>query len=838
VRRHAPESRTPRAAVGEALRTPGAALDPATRAGAERRLGHDLAAVRVHADARAAATAVELGADAYTFGPHVVFAPGRDADGPLLAHELVHVAQQDAGPGVAPERVSAPSDAAEQEAERLARAPAPPRRRVRGVVLRQRPARRRAPDPAPLATPEVAAEFLADMVRFVQGARAFAREVLARPLAGTTADAARRRAHASLNQTRLREMLRNARAVLDAQLSVRGTGTAATPVRLGLLRVMEEIRQAAAEALTISAGMDQTTAEAEQRRHAELTAELIGAAPITSAGLAGSVPGAAEQAAGTEQQAFLERYLDDLLARLPTAALAQADRDRVHAQILDGLRRAFVGVSAGPSGAIDVRAITNPAIVDKYRRVTALLVAGQAQRPALSVITDTPPRFTLPADPLPDVSARLGTRQVDLAHVPEAERTYVRYGVAMVSGVVFGAGSTVQLQNASWPVVLPVRRGGGIVHVRYDLLYDAAGNVRPERLGEHGPAEVPPDFASKTVDEKRAALVADFGLAAVDDRPAAAPRTAAVWTSAELDQIKALFDRLPARDRPVLSGVTLVRDHTGPAQPGGLILGGVAHTGHSAAHDEPGPPAHPAPHIHFYDSAFDAAASTATGAPGASGPGSFATFAHEVGHFRIYDAMRRGNAAIVAANRQIVAANAGLPAINVGLPQAQDRLRAAWGTARAAVSTAVSPYGAAVTGNATATPPVPPAPVARQRELLAQVRVAVAARDRARAALAPGGVPAGVVRAIAALDASIDALVAAYESVTAAQDQVPIFVHLAGQLGLVPFTDYARRGGDDEFFSETYSLYVTDPSRLNQMSRGIFLWFEAGMPMDRAWRPQ
>jgi hypothetical protein len=30
---------------------------------------------------------------------------------------------------------------------------------------------------------------------------------------------------------------------------------------------------------------------------------------------------------------------------------------------------------------------------------------------------------------------------------------------------------------------------------------------------------------------------------------------------------------------------------------------------------------------------------------------------------------------------------------------------------------------------------------------------------------------------------------------------------------------------------------VTDPDRLFSMNRSLFLWFEAGMPMDPAWNP-
>ena len=100
--------------VHEALRSPGAPLAPGERAMLAPRPGLDPSEVRVHAGARAAASARALGALAYTVGRDVVFAAGRLAPATpagrrLLAHELAHVAQQRGTPGVvqrqeAPER--------------------------------------------------------------------------------------------------------------------------------------------------------------------------------------------------------------------------------------------------------------------------------------------------------------------------------------------------------------------------------------------------------------------------------------------------------------------------------------------------------------------------------------------------------------------------------------------------------------------------------------------------------------------------------------------------------------------------------------------------------------
>ncbi len=89
--------------VSEALASPGRPLEPETRTFFEPRLRLDLDGVRVHDDAAAAASASAVDARAYTVGSHVVFGEGRSAPSSaegrrLIAHELVHVAQQ-RGPG-------------------------------------------------------------------------------------------------------------------------------------------------------------------------------------------------------------------------------------------------------------------------------------------------------------------------------------------------------------------------------------------------------------------------------------------------------------------------------------------------------------------------------------------------------------------------------------------------------------------------------------------------------------------------------------------------------------------------------------------------------------------
>lgn len=89
--------------VHEVLAGPGAPLPAAARVLATQRFGIDADTIRVHTDARAAASARAVRARAYTVGRHLVFADGAFApdssDGiRLLQHELQHASEQGDAP--------------------------------------------------------------------------------------------------------------------------------------------------------------------------------------------------------------------------------------------------------------------------------------------------------------------------------------------------------------------------------------------------------------------------------------------------------------------------------------------------------------------------------------------------------------------------------------------------------------------------------------------------------------------------------------------------------------------------------------------------------------------
>ncbi|WP_187329378.1 eCIS core domain-containing protein [Halomicronema hongdechloris] len=77
----------------------GQPLDTRIRRSMELRLDHDFSQIRIHTDGRAAQSAEEIGAIAYTSGTNIAFARGKYQPGTvsgqrLIAHELVHVVQQ------------------------------------------------------------------------------------------------------------------------------------------------------------------------------------------------------------------------------------------------------------------------------------------------------------------------------------------------------------------------------------------------------------------------------------------------------------------------------------------------------------------------------------------------------------------------------------------------------------------------------------------------------------------------------------------------------------------------------------------------------------------------
>jgi len=156
--------------VESILGSPGRPLDTDTRATMESRFDRSFAAVRVHTDSHAAASARAIDAAAYTSGTHIVFGAGRFEPGTtsgrhLLAHELAHVIQQRNGTAL-PSGVGPANDDHERAADRIADAVA-----AQGPVFAPPPAivptaerlvRRKREDDAPASTATEPPRFIVD----------------------------------------------------------------------------------------------------------------------------------------------------------------------------------------------------------------------------------------------------------------------------------------------------------------------------------------------------------------------------------------------------------------------------------------------------------------------------------------------------------------------------------------------------------------------------------------------------------------------------------------------------------------------------------------------------
>lgn len=121
-----PQSNVVPPIVHDVLHSPGQPLDPTTRVFMESRFGHEFSRVRVHTDLVANRSADVLGARAYTSRNHIFFGTGQyDQNAKegriLLAHELVHVVQQQNPSGSAGHTVTPYSNPAEIEARTVSK---------------------------------------------------------------------------------------------------------------------------------------------------------------------------------------------------------------------------------------------------------------------------------------------------------------------------------------------------------------------------------------------------------------------------------------------------------------------------------------------------------------------------------------------------------------------------------------------------------------------------------------------------------------------------------------------------------------------------------------------
>jgi hypothetical protein len=851
--------RQPFSLVRETMQSSGEPLDPDVQQHFASYLGHDFSKVRVHYDGAASLSAAAVDARAYNLGSHIVFGSGEFsprsiAGRTLLAHELTHVIQRGGASELPSQLTIGDSNGPpEREAEKASRL-------TRSAVLHPSAAASAGINPSLLlrapttvtaraATPQDTVDYLRELAVFMQGQADYVNELLriaqVEPAARAQAD--RQRAQTILTQQLIQTDIGLAKQSFDsAYAAVPANDPLRTAMRSAFEAVLSQARLSADIALGLT-DANPTAQAAGRLAFAETLARIVEASPMTSAGLAATTQfTAADATQAAAYQTELSALLDDMLAHLPGLQLTPAQQDGFYQRLQIALRRAFTTISAGPAGTIDVRGISDPAIVDKYQRVSAMLAQGVANQTHVQLITDRPPAST-PPDPVPDVTSQLAPRVVDVSHVPADEVLSVRFGVLQAVNSVMDPASTVQFQNAIWPLVLQIRHGATVTPVRYELTFDATGNVRAERLGSVQPREAPTTFSQLSTPDKKAALIQEFGLAGVDDRPGAPAQRAARgrpampqrpeanWTDDELNQVKAAYDLLPAGQRAALHGLTIVRDHVTPvAQAGQRFQLGVFHSGADATYDTPAPPAHGPPHIHYFDEAFAQNNFTASSAAGIGGPGGDYGLIHEIGHAEGNEPIVEANLAITSSHAALVSAVSALQAATRSLrfTRAQSALRTTlvtWQNRMQAANVAIANFNAAVIATQ------PNATQVAQRLQAAQT--ALASEQTARAALDASALPAAVITAADAVSDALPADLASSQQFQTASQQNDIFISIATRFGFYRFTDYAIRGGANDWFAETYALFVTDPNRLNQMNRNMFLWFQAGMPLDANWNP-
>jgi hypothetical protein len=324
-------------------------------------------------------------------------------------------------------------------------------------------------------------------------------------------------------------------------------------------------------------------------------------------------------------------------------------------------------------------------------------------------------------------------------------------------------------------------------------------------------------------------LKTDFGFAEVIDGTA-------TWTAGELAETAVGLLKMPADDRKALAGVTLKRDET-------VMEAGESFTG-------------------LFSWRVSAVTTATTTAPTLTqeltmatsafqSPGAAAwTAVHEAGH--AVDSARRRPAAL-ATGTAMAAFNATIAPLNAASTTATNAFNAAialFSRYNTADRTAARPYTEALRAAHRAIRTLGSAQTSRQlsaNETAADA--AVAARDRARSALAAGHPARGDFAAtVTAQDAWLVAAkaraVARAALLKAQSDEAAVtsqtgtmsrrlerFVAVVNRNGIAPITPYARKnwpGHPDEFFAEAYAMWLNDPKRLDSLAKPLKDWFDAG----------
>jgi hypothetical protein len=401
----------------------------------------------------------------------------------------------------------------------------------------------------------------------------------------------------------------------------------------------------------------------------------------------------------------------------------------------------------------------------------------------------------------------------------------------------------------------PAPPGGAAPVGQIILRIDKNGNATAE-LADRGPVAVPSAFPDET--KAMAALKTDFGFASVDDGTAH-------WALADLNKVHTGLTRLPASDRAALAGVKLERDST-LTDSAGKPRAGEFEKGASVTPGSPGTPsvASQTATLKIADLAFRDDATSFQDGGGTAAVASIQTVLHEAGHavetkalrdaqFATFEAQAESNNATLALNAEQGTTNTAVSAANGAgktaiaafnkYSNAQKTTALAFVNAYQAAVGAVNSYANNTAGS-------------RFASLETAAAAAIAKRDAENAKL-PAGHPAPTdfaaalttqnswftaAQARAKASIKLDASKADLSTKKSAQGTVSDaagtgskrlakFVTLVNAKHITPLTQYAKDNWPRkpaEFFAEAYSLWLSNPTYLNDNAPDLKAWFDAG----------
>jgi hypothetical protein len=382
----------------------------------------------------------------------------------------------------------------------------------------------------------------------------------------------------------------------------------------------------------------------------------------------------------------------------------------------------------------------------------------------------------------------------------------------------------------------PAPAGGTAPLGRITIRIDGAGNATAVLVATGG-LTASTRFAD--ADKAKAALIKDFGFKSVDD-------VSGTWTLPHLTIVYEALAKMPTADRAALAGVKLVREST-------IVEDGESLNGQFIATQRvTGTTTVDERLLRIADSAFQHDALSFIGDTAASGPASFATIVHEVGHAvdlkEVTEARAREHLATAAFNKANDDANAAgassqtaqiaaITAFN-GYKPADQASGRGYATAVRAAHAAINTFGMhsgadehpkseAAASQAIATRDTRKGKLATTHPALTDFAAWSGAED---AWFAAAQTRASRQAASEAAKKDTAAQTATIGTTTGSK-RLKAFVDFVNANKIPRLTAYAEKNWPSkpkEFFAEAYTLWLNDPDYLNSQAPLLKAWFDAG----------